>query len=80
MKPSEIISNKINRFRVGFIFTSDDFSGVSNNRESITKLLGKLVANGKISRLSKGKYYKAKPISCKYRGNDFILFMLSINI
>lgn len=60
MKISDIVSNKIDRFKTGFVFTYDDFSIPVNKIDALKKALSRMVDSGKIVRLSKGKYYKPK--------------------
>ena len=58
MKTSDYIEDKINKLPKGYIFTYVDFITEVNKREAIIKHLNRMVASGKISKLSKGKYYK----------------------
>lgn len=60
MKVSEIVINKINRFKKGFIFTYDDFNMPVERIDALKKVLSRLTEAGKIVRLSKGRYYKPK--------------------
>lgn len=61
MKTSDIVINKINRFKSGFVFTYKDFSLPVNKVSALKKVLNRLVESGKIERLSKGKFYKPIP-------------------
>jgi hypothetical protein len=56
----DIIINTINRFPLGFVFTSSDFNIEVNKQKKANKLLNDLVFQGKIKRLSKGRFYKPK--------------------
>ena len=56
----DIIINTINRFPLGFVFTSSDFNVEVNKQKTVNKLLNDLVFQGKIKRLSKGRFYKPK--------------------
>ncbi|MBP1672327.1 MAG: hypothetical protein H6Q25_142 [Bacteroidetes bacterium] len=56
----DIIINTINRFPLGFVFTSSDFNIEVNKKKMVNKLLNDLVVQGKIKRLSKGRFYKPK--------------------
>lgn len=56
----DIIINKINRFPLGFVFTSSDFNIEVNKQKVVNKLLNDLVVQGKIKRLSKGRFYKPR--------------------
>lgn len=58
MKISENIATKIDRLPNGYIFTYKDFSESVNNQEAVIKALNRLVAKGKINKISKGKFYK----------------------
>ncbi len=60
MKVSEKVENRIDRFKTGYVFTYDDFSISVDKVNALKKVLSRLVASGKIVRLSKGKYYKPK--------------------
>ena len=58
MKVSKAIEVIINRFPMGYVFTYSDFDIAVDKREAVIKSLSRLVANGKIKKLSKGRYYK----------------------
>lgn len=58
MKISDIVINRINRFKSGYIFTYSDFDIPVGKSEALKKTLSRLVTSGKIIRLSKGRYYK----------------------
>ncbi len=58
MKTSDYIQYKIDRFPRGYVFTYMDFITEVNKKEAIIKSLNRMVASGKINKLSKGKYYK----------------------
>lgn len=58
MKTTEYIANTINRFPKGYIFTYEDFCIEVEKKEAVIKALNRMVEAGKISKLSKGKYYK----------------------
>ncbi|MHC5354498.1 type IV toxin-antitoxin system AbiEi family antitoxin domain-containing protein [Myroides sp. LJL115] len=59
MKPTDIIQDKINKLPKGYIFTYRDFiEEVNISFEALVKYLNRLADNNKISKLSKGKYYK----------------------
>ena len=58
MKVSDIVINKINRFKTGYVFTYSDFDIPVDNIEALKKTLSRLVHSGKIIRLSKGQFYK----------------------
>ena len=58
MKVSDIVINRINRFRTGYVFTYKDFDLSVDKIEALKKSLSRLVAAGKIIRLSKGQFYK----------------------
>lgn len=69
MKITEYIANSIDRLPKGYIFTYADFiSKVENveagwksppiGKEAVIKTLNRMAASGKITKLSKGKFYK----------------------
>ncbi len=58
MKITDIVINKINRFKNGYVFTYSDFDIPVNIVDALKKTLSRLVASGKIVRLSKGQFYK----------------------
>ena len=60
MKVSEIVTNKIDRFKVGYVFTYKDFSLPVVKINALKKVLSRLTKSGKIVRMSKGRYYKPK--------------------
>ncbi len=60
----DIIKDTIDRFPIGFVFTSSDFFIEVNRLKAANKTLNLLVAQGKIRRLSKGRFYK--PLISKF--------------
>jgi len=58
MNITDYISSKIERLTKGYVFTYADFIAEVNKKEAIIKALNRMVASGKIAKLSKGKYYK----------------------
>ena len=58
MKISEYIAFTIDRLPKGYVFTYADFTTEVNQKEAVIKALNRMVASGKIAKLSKGKYYK----------------------
>ena len=58
MKISDIVANKINRFKTGYVFTYEDFEVPVKNMSALKMALNRLVISGKIIRLSKGQFYK----------------------
>ena len=58
MKITDYISYTIDRFPKGYIFTYADFSTEVDQKQAVIKALNRMVAAGKIAKLSKGKYYK----------------------
>lgn len=60
MKISEIVTNKIDRFKTGYVFTYKDFFFPVEKVNALKKVLSRLTESGKIVRLSKGRYYKPK--------------------
>ena len=60
MKTSNIIANTIDRLPTDHIFTYTDFNIGSNKKDAVVKALNRMVAAGKISKLTKGKFYKPR--------------------
>jgi hypothetical protein len=58
MKISEYIAFTIDRLPKGYVFTYADITTEVNQKEAVIKALNRMVASGKIAKLSKGKYYK----------------------
>ncbi|QNR23653.1 DUF6088 family protein [Croceimicrobium hydrocarbonivorans] len=58
MKVTEYVKYKINNLPKGYVFTYEDFLAEANKQEAVIKALNRLVDSGKISKLSKGKFYK----------------------
>lgn len=58
MNVADYISSKIERLPRGYVFTYADFITEVNKKEAVIKALNRMVASGKIAKLSKGKYYK----------------------
>ncbi len=54
----DIIKDTIDRFPIGFVFTSSDFPIEVNRLKAVNKVINVLVTQGKIRRLSKGRFYK----------------------
>jgi len=52
------VKNRIETFKVGYIFTYLEFEDASKNKEAIIKCLNRLVDAGKLHKLYKGKYYR----------------------
>jgi hypothetical protein len=58
MKITEYISFTIDRLPKGYVFTYADFTSEVSQKEAVIKALNRMAASGKITKLSKGKYYK----------------------
>ena len=58
MKISKFIASTIDRLPKGYVFTYSDFKTEVTQKEAVIKALNRMVASGKIAKLSKGKYYK----------------------
>lgn len=58
MKTTDYIIYTIDRLPKGYVFTYADFINEVNNKEAVIKALNRMTASGKISKLSKGKFYK----------------------
>lgn len=63
MNTSEYIAFTIDRLPKGYVFTYADFTTEVNQKEAVIKALNRMVASGKIAKLSKGKYYKPENTS-----------------
>lgn len=60
MKVSDIVSDKIDRLQTGYVFTYSDFDIPVNKGDALIKVLNRMVKEGKICKLSKGRFYKPK--------------------
>jgi len=58
MKTTEIIRSKLDRLPMGHVVGYLDFIQDGSQSEAAVKALNRLVATGKLAKLSKGKYYK----------------------
>jgi len=58
MKTAEYIAYTIDRFPKGYVFTYTDFTAEVKKKEAVIKALNRMAKSGKITKLSKGKYYK----------------------
>lgn len=58
MKVSDIIANTIDRLPTDYIFTYTDFKVEVEKKDAVVKALNRMVAAGKIAKISKGKFYK----------------------
>ena len=58
MKTTDYLTYTIDRLAKGYVFTYADFITEVNKKEAVIKALNRLAASGKISKLSKGKFYK----------------------
>ena len=58
MKITDYMVLMIDRLPKGYVFTYLDFNTEVNKKEAVIKALNRMVASGKIAKLSKGKYYK----------------------
>lgn len=58
MKVKEYVTKKIERFPKGFVFTYENIIIEVNDKEAVIKNLNRMVASGKLSKLSKGRFYK----------------------
>ena len=58
MNITDTVNSKINRLSKGYVFTVDDFSAEVDSREATIKALNRMVTDGKIEKLSKGRFYK----------------------
>jgi predicted transcriptional regulator of viral defense system len=60
MKTTDILIDKINRLPIGYIFTYDDFYPEVDKPDALIKALSRLVQDGKIRKLSPGRFYKPR--------------------
>ena len=60
MKIIDFIENRINRFPRDYVFTCSDFVIEVVDKNTIVQALNRLVEQGKISKLAKGKFYKPR--------------------
>lgn len=58
MKTTDYIVYTIDRLPKGYVFTYADFVTEVNKKEAVIKSLNRMAASGKITKLSKGKFYK----------------------
>lgn len=56
----QIIVARINRFRTGYIFTLSDFYDIVNDPVQVSRILRQLVQEGKIRKVSKGRFDRPK--------------------
>ncbi|MDR1583335.1 MAG: DUF6088 family protein, partial [Prevotellaceae bacterium] len=54
----DTIIDIIDKFPLGYIFTTNDFSISVKNPKGVNKVLNDLVAEGYLAKLSKGRFYK----------------------
>lgn len=60
MKVTDIIADKINRLPLGYVFTYNEFNVEVNKVDALTKALSRMVKEGKIRKLSPGRFYKPR--------------------
>lgn len=60
MKIIDTITNTIDKMPENYIFTYNDFIGEIKGESSVIRALNKLAKEGKIKKLSKGKFYKSR--------------------
>lgn len=65
MKTAEYIAFTIDRLPNGYVFTYSGFATEVNQKEAVIKALNRMVASGRIAKLSKGKYYKPESCACE---------------
>lgn len=58
MKTTDYIAITIDEFPEGYVFTYLDFLTAGHNASTVIKALNRMAYDGKISKLSKGKFYK----------------------
>ncbi|HBB91359.1 MAG: hypothetical protein A2X22_09825 [Bacteroidetes bacterium GWF2_49_14] len=60
MKTSDIVSDRINRLPIGYIFTYSDIFPEVNNPGALIKALSRLVMQGRLRKISPGRFYKPR--------------------
>lgn len=60
MKTTDFLANQIEKLPKGYIFAYSDFMKQPEQKEAIIKALNRMIASGKLAKLSKGKYYKVE--------------------
>lgn len=60
MNITNYVLDTINRYPKGYVFTYLDIGVESDKREAVIKSLNRLVASGKIMKVSKGRFYKSE--------------------
>ncbi len=58
MKVTDYILDKIDRLPKGYVFTYEDFNIDDNKKQALIKALNRMVKAKKLSKLSKGRYFK----------------------
>ncbi len=58
MKVTDYIEDIINRFPKGYVFTYEDFNMEVSKKQALIKALNRMVEANKLSKLSKGRYFK----------------------
>ena len=56
----DIVECRINKMRIGYIFTSSDFTDIVKNPSVLSRTLGALAKSGKIRKVGKGRFDKPK--------------------
>jgi len=69
MKVSDYVATNAGRLLKCHVFTDADFDTGVNKKEAVIGTLNRMVASGRIAKLSKGKYYKPENTTL---GNIFI--------
>lgn len=60
MKVATQVREYVDKLSEGSVFKYEDLSKISDNKIAIAKILSRLIADNKISRIKKGVFYKAK--------------------
>lgn len=58
MKVADYIQNDVGAIKPGKVFTYKDILREPHDREAVIKALNRMVKNGKLTKLSKGRYYR----------------------
>ncbi len=65
MRTSAEILNVISKFKDGYVFTYDELSFETEKTNAVIIALNRLVKEGKLRKLSKGRYYKLQMTECE---------------
>lgn len=58
MKTADYVKDRVGNMPKGYVFTYEEFTTEADKREAVIKALNRMVQNGQLAKLSKGKFYK----------------------